>query len=254
MDDVLLSIDVGSGSLRCALASVDGKILAQQKHPIRCWKPAGKMAFSSDDIWSCLVDTIKNLISLSSYEPDCLRGIGLDATASMLFLTADMKPVALPDNPQLDVYGWMDHRALPQSEAFSAIMRRTGSNQKMIPETNIARALWLKQTHPELWKQCYCIIDLSDYLVWKLTDMLTYTNSSLSRRFDEQLLEAVDFVDVKERMHGIHLPIGGAVGEGLSKAAAKSLNLTAGIPVASAITDGYGGTLATVLSRAVLPP
>ncbi|AMO58059.1 hypothetical protein GZ77_20210 [Endozoicomonas montiporae] len=254
MDDVLLSIDVGSGSLRCALTTTDGKILAQQKHPIRCWKPAGKMAFSSDDIWSGLVDTIKNLISLSSYEPDCLKGIGLDANASMLFLTADMKPIALPDNPECDIYGWMDHRALPQSEQFSSVMQRSGSNQRMIPETNIARALWLKQTHPELWKQCYCIIDLSDYLVWKLTDMLTYTNSSLSRRFDDQLIEALDFVDVKERLHGIHLPIGNAVGEGLSKAAAKSLKLPAGIPVASAITDGYGGTLATVMSRHINEP
>ena len=249
MDDILLSIDVGSGSLRCALANTEGKILAQQKHAIRCWRPAGRMGFSSDDIWSSLVDTIKNLISLSSYEPDCIRGIGLDTTASMLFLTADLKPIAMPDNPECDVYGWMDHRALPQSEQFSAIMRRTGSNQRMIPETNIARALWLKQAHPELWKQCYCIIDLSDYLVWKLTDELTFTNGSLSRRFDEPLLEAVNFTDVKERFHGIHLPIGAAVGEGLGKTAAKSLKMPVGTPVASGIIDGYGGTLATILSR-----
>ena len=254
MDDILLSIDVGSSSLRCALTTTEGKILAQQKHAIRCWNPAGKMGFSSDDIWSSLVDTIKNLISLSSYEPDSIRGIGLDATASLLFLTADMKPIALPDNPECDVYGWMDHRALPQSEQFSAVMYRTSNHQRMIPETHIARALWLKQSHPELWKQCYCIIDLSDYLVWKLTDELIWTNGSLSRRFDEQLLEAVDFTDVKERFHGIHLPIGAAVGEGLCKTAATSLKLPVGVPVASAIIDGYGGTLSTILSRSKNEP
>ena len=249
MDDILLSIDVGTGSLRCALATPEGRILAQQKHPIRCWRPAGRMGFASDDIWSNLVDSIKNLISLSSYDPDRIRGIGLDATASMLFLTADMKPIPMPDNPECDIYGWMDHRALAQSDLFCEAMERSGSKQRMIPETNVAKALWLKQNHPDMWKQCYCIIDLTDYLVWKLTGALTHTSCSLSRRFDDSLVQQLDLADIKDRFHGEHLPIGAPVADGLSKTSATMLKLAEGIPVASAIIDGYGGTLATILGH-----
>ena len=119
----------------------------------------------------------------------------------------------------------------------------------MIPETNVAKALWLKQNHPDLWKQCHCIIDLGDYLVWKMTDEITHTNCSLSRRFDDRLIRALDFDDIRDRFHGEHHPIGAPVGSGLSASAAKALKLPSGIPVSSAIIDGYGGTLATVLAR-----
>ena len=249
MDKLLLSIDIGTSSVRCALVTPSGAILAQQKQSIRCWSPVGRMAFSSNDIWASLVECVNDLVFLSSYEASSICGIGLDATASLLFLTEDRVPISLPDSPDVDILGWMDHRAQPQSEQLNQLLAKSGSNQRLIPEFGLPKALWLKQTHPDLWAKCHYIVELGDYLVWKLTGVLCYSNCSVSRSFNKDLVKAAMFDDVHSRFISDYVAVGTATGSGLCKPAADALKLVEHTPVSSAIIDAYGGTLSTILSH-----
>ena len=249
MADILLSIDIGSASLRCALFTPEGRILAQQRQVIFCWHPAGRMGFNTDDIWHCLVESVNNLLALSSYSSSDIKAIGIDATASLVLLNEGMTPLPMPDNPDCDVYGWMDHRALAQAEQITKLMQASHPGQKIIPEHNLARVLWVKLQQPQLWLQCHCIMDLYDYLVWKLTGVLTATNCSLTRHYDADILKALDLTDMERRLHGEHLPIAAPVGEGLTTEAANQLELIPGTIISTGIVDGYGGSLATILGK-----
>lgn len=249
MKDVLLSIDVGSASLRAALVSVDGRIMATHREDTWLWRTPGRMEQSSDNIWQTLVVTVRELLQKASCPASAVLAIGIDATASQVLLDTDMNPLHLPGNREADILGWMDHRALNQAEDITSLLQQysSGISNRLIPEMNLPKMLWLKQEHPELWQKCGCILDLYDYLTWKATNQLTRTDYSLVTRDNPDLLSQLE-LEPGERFRGEHLPLGKAIPGGLCQTAASELGLLPGTPVSTGVVDAFGGTLGVVLA------
>ncbi|WP_252176850.1 FGGY-family carbohydrate kinase [Endozoicomonas sp. 4G] len=247
MGDALLSIDVGTASLRSALVSTKGKVLAKNIQQLKLWQSPGIMEQSSDDVYGCLIVSVRQLIE-QYHHPVTIKAIGIDATASQVLLNQNLEPLHLPDNPEANILGWMDHRAQPQSEIINKQFE-TSSGQnapgQQIPEMCLSKMLWLKQEQPELWSQCGLILDLYDFLTWKLTGVTTRSLFSKVTCEPQEVLEVLG-IDKPELRRGELLLPASPIPGGLSASSAETTGLPAGTPVAAGVVDGTGGSLAVL--------
>lgn len=250
MNSFFLSIDVGTGSLRAALVTINGSIHALESAPIITWKSPAIMEQSSDNIWQVCIHVVRQLVTRHQINPEQIIGIGVDSTASLVLLDSSFKALALPGNKKANILGWMDHRAVTQAETLSAQYPHLlkGMGAKLIPETSIARLFWLKQEAPDLWQKTGCILDLYDFMVWKCTGIISRSSTAISHLNTNKALLNVE-LDCEDRLRGDNYAIGSTVGSGLHRQAASELGLLQGTPVASGIVDGLGGTLSTLLSQ-----
>ena len=250
MTPVLLSIDVGTASVRSAIVTPNGNILSSDQEPILNWRTPIKMELSSDNIWQALCHSVNRLLQQRSVNIDSIAAIGIDTTASIVLLDQHREPISLPDSSHANVIGWMDQRATEQADTLSRqhpdILSGMGS--RLIPENHTARMLWLQQNHPELWLKTDLILDLFDFLTMKCTGAITRTDISFSTRHSTDELHRFG-ISVADKLRGDILPFGSSVANGLSNETAKQLGLPAGTLVAAGTIDGYGGMLATILSE-----
>ncbi|MRI34137.1 hypothetical protein EOPP23_14165 [Endozoicomonas sp. OPT23] len=246
MKTAFISIDVGTKSLRTALVTPKGQILRTSVLPIHTWRSAGIMEQSSEDIFQAMMNSLKALLSEQT-ETVTVLGIGVDTTASQVFLTESLQPLLLPPNNKANILGWFDHRAIKQSEKINQLLpEMIGSPfKKQIPEMVIPKLLWLQETYPDVWNQCGCILDLYDFLTWKLTGRLTRSPHSL---FNPELSLPCHKLGIflEHKVQGLMLPAISAIPGGLSDEIAEELGLSAGLVVATGVVDGCAGSL-TVL-------
>lgn len=113
---------------------------------------------------------MQRAISQHNINPDCVRGIGFDATCSLtLFSTDTDEPVSVT-GPNFDtdrnVILWLDHRPVQETEKINAtkhnLLRYVGGQMSI--EMEIPKVLWLKNNMPkELFEKCK-FYDLADAL------------------------------------------------------------------------------------------
>uniref|UniRef100_A0A8B9HJM9 Carbohydrate kinase FGGY N-terminal domain-containing protein n=1 Tax=Astyanax mexicanus TaxID=7994 RepID=A0A8B9HJM9_ASTMX len=92
-----VGVDVGSGSVRAALVTRDGRVKATAEESITVWTPQPDYyEQSSEDIWRKCCNTVKKVTE--GVEKDRVRGIGFDATCSLVVLDQNFQPVAVNKN------------------------------------------------------------------------------------------------------------------------------------------------------------
>ncbi len=252
MADYLLSIDVGTRSLRAALVSVTGGIIAQSVMPLEIHRPAAQQAEqSSQNIWAQLISAVRRLMESKPHvDPGQILGIGFDSTYSMLFLDQDDQPLSLSQahTQAFDVLMWCDHRAMAEADKISALQRASSSEKsggRVTSEMPISRCLWVSQHRPELWQVTANIIELFDFLVLKSTGERVRSPCSFSTRARHLPTEDMG-IGISERTEGPDLPHGAAVGKGLLADVAHQMGLLPGTSVSTSTVDGYAGTLAVL--------
>ena len=97
MREAAIGVDVGTGSARAGVFALDGTLLGSASHPIALWQPRPDYAQqSSADIWSAVAAAVRAALGKSG--PVRVRGIGFDATCSLVVLDAAGEPLAVgPD-------------------------------------------------------------------------------------------------------------------------------------------------------------
>lgn len=82
---------MGTGSARCGVFSLEGKLLASHAVPITMFQPPGKNSAyadyyqqSSADIWQAICTATKTAITEAGVAPADTVGIGFDATCSLV--------------------------------------------------------------------------------------------------------------------------------------------------------------------------
>ncbi len=257
----MIGVDVGTGSARAAVFDLRGRRLGYASRPIRLWRPEPDFAEqSSSDIWQAVVAAVRDAVGQAG-SPH-VRGIGFDATCSLVVLDADGAPVSVNRDGEdaRNVVVWMDHRAIAEAADIdatgSAVLRYVGG--RISPEMETPKLLWLKRNLPETWRRAAHFLDLPDFLTWRATGALSRSFCSTvckwtwlghERRWDDAYFRAIglpDLVDEGYRRIGTEmLPMGSKVG-GLSLAAAEELGLPAGVPVAASAIDAHAGGLGVI--------
>ncbi len=264
--DAVLGIDVGTGSARAGLFSVNGRMLAQASHPIRTWRPRpDHVQQSTADIWGAVCRAVREATAAAG--DVTVRGIGFDATCSLALVDEAGRPVPIdpPDaadgDPAVqDVIVWMDHRAARQADAINTghhdVLRYVGGRISLEMET--PKLAWLREHRPAAWDRTAHFFDLPDYLTWRATGstvrsacstVCKWTYLGHEGRWDEAYFRAIGLgalADEGFRRIGTEIrPMGGAVGL-LSIEAAATLGLSAGIPVGVSAIDAHAGGIGTI--------
>lgn len=260
-----IGIDCGTASVRAALLSNTGEMLATHAEPIRIWNPKPDYyQQSSRDIWTRTCVGVKKVVEMSGVEPGLVGGIGFDATCSLVCLDSEGNGVSvspLEGEEEQDIILWMDHRAAKEADEITRgnykVLETVG--MEMSPEMESPKMLWLKRNLPQQFQRVASFFDLSDFLVHKATGSLTRSRCPLvckwtldERGWDDGYWRSIglgEFVDEGYRRIGVAKdvkPVGAAVGSGLSERGAKELGLMPGTAVASGMIDAHAGLVGVI--------
>jgi FGGY-family pentulose kinase len=266
-----MGIDVGTTSARAGIFDSDGRMVGSANKAIQNWKPApGQFEQSSDDIWAACCLAAKAAVKNAGIDRDTIKGIGFDATCSLVALDADDKPVSVSctSRQEQNVIVWMDHRAIDQAKRINntrhPVLRYVGG--VISPEMQTPKLLWLKEKRNKSWRKSARFLDLPDFLTYRATGddtrslcttvcKWTYIGQNgpdgagwVPGYFNKIGLE--DLVSEKFRRIGRRVrPIGEAVGAGLTAKAAEEMDLVAGTPVGVSAIDAHAGGLGLLGGR-----
>jgi ribulose kinase len=118
MRQAFIGIDVGTSSARAGVFDEKGSLLATARHPITVWHEAGGVVEqSSSEIWAACVASVRTAMVEAAVPPSAVRGLGFDATCSLVVLDAGANPltVSASGDERRNVIVWMDHRAIAEA-------------------------------------------------------------------------------------------------------------------------------------------
>lgn len=256
-----VGIDVGTASVRAALVDQFGTIVAQADQRVQIWEPeVDHYEQSSDDIWAACCTVAKKV--MEGINPGQVRGLGFDATCSLVVLDKQFRPLAVNVEGEdfRNIVMWMDHRASSQADRINStnhdVLKYVGGVISV--EMQPPKLLWLKENLHSCWEKTGHFFDLPDYLSWKATGVparsfctlvCKWTYSS-DKGWDDSFWKVVgleDFVTENYKKIGKQvLPPGAPVGNGLTLEAAKELGLPEGIAVGASLIDAHAGGLGVI--------
>ncbi|TLP62765.1 FGGY-family carbohydrate kinase [Parasedimentitalea maritima] len=275
MHPIFIGIDVGTGSARAGAFDQNGRLIASFAVEIETFYPQPDFVEqSSTNIWEAICKATHAVLSNADITAEQVKGIGFDATCSLVALDQDFQPISISpsgDNKR-NIVVWMDHRALSQTARINAqkhpILQFTGN--VISPEMQIPKLLWLKENLPSLFEKTAHFFDLPDWLVHRATGTQTRSlcsatckwtyqgkNGYSGEGWDREFLNSVGLEpllqDNTARIGNHFAAPGAAIDTGLTDDAANELGLIAGTPVAASLIDAYAGALGTMGVEAKTP-
>ncbi|MGI9281705.1 MAG: FGGY-family carbohydrate kinase [Endozoicomonas sp.] len=256
MQNYYIGVDVGSGSARAGLFDATGNKLAQAVSPIKQFRPAQDFVEqSSSDIWFQVCAVVNSVVSEAAVAPGDIKGIGFDATCSLVAVDSNDQPVSVSPTGSDDqnIIMWMDHRAMIETAEINAtgseVLKYVGG--EVSPEMELPKLKWLKRYLPEQYNRAARFFDLADYLVYRssgedtrsvCTKVCKWTYMAHEKRWDTVLLEKLDLDDLiaGEKIGNVIVDPGTPAGK-LTEAAAAELGLTVNTTVAVGMIDAHAG-------------
>ena len=178
MTEATIGVDVGTLSARAGVFDSAGRLIASARRPIAIWRERGDIVEqSSDDTWRAATAAVREAVEKSGLKPEAVRGMGFDATCSLVALDRAARPlsVSLTGAPERDVIVWMDHRAVDDAERINAggheTLRYVGG--KISPEMHAPKLVWLARCKPDTIAKAGHFFDLADFLSFRATGSLT---------------------------------------------------------------------------------
>ncbi len=272
--DAYLGVDVGTGSARAGVFDHEGRLLGTAVHPIQVWRPQPDFVEqSSTDIWPACCTVVREAVEQAGIEPRQIKGIGFDATCSLVALDMSGEPVSVSPtgDDEQNVIVWMDHRAVEQAQRINAtnhdVLRYVGG--VISPEMQSPKLCWLKENLPKSWQRTAMFFDLPDYLTYRATGDATrslcttvckwtylgheqakqQTTDSIGR-WDDSFWREIGLGELADenfaRIGRRVRPMGEVVGDGLTQEAARELGLSPATPVGVSIIDAHAGGLGVI--------
>lgn len=263
---LLLGIDVGTGSARAGLFTPDGELAGRGEHAIRLWQPYPDHAEQSgEDIWRACCQAVAEALRSAGARGESVRGIGFDATCSLVAIDARGEPVSisLDGDDDRNVMVWMDHRATPDAVEINAtghpVLDYVGGT--ISPEMQTPKLRWIRRELPRSWERAKHWFDLPDFLTWRATGsavrslcstVCKWTYLGHERRWDESYFAAIGLGELAAEQFarlGTDIRSPGELAGTLLPESARELGLAGGVPVAVSMIDAHAGALGTLGAR-----
>jgi FGGY-family pentulose kinase len=261
--DLVVGVDVGTGSARAGVFDLSGAMLASESHPIRIFHPRpGHAEHSSEDIWRAVGSAVRGALRTAGVAPERVAGISFDATCSLVALDARDEPVTLSTtgDPSHDVIVWMDHRAEAEAEEINRtghrVLEYVGGT--ISPEQEPPKLLWVKRHLPESWRAAARFLDLADFLVYRASGRdvrslctvvckWTYLgHEGEEGSWDRSFFREIGLDDLFPGRAGEAVRPMGAPAGGLTERAASELGLLPGTVVGVGIIDAHAGGIGSI--------
>ncbi|HEU0146933.1 MAG TPA: FGGY-family carbohydrate kinase [Bradyrhizobium sp.] len=268
MHQAYIGVDVGTSSTRAGVFDEAGDLLASARHPIQTWhEPGDIVEQSSADIWRACVSSVRAAMAEAAVPPDMVKGIGFDATCSLVVLDRQGQPLTVSGSGDVkrNVIVWMDHRAIVEARDINAtqhdVLRYVGG--AISPEMEMPKLLWLKRHLRSSFDAAGHFFDLADYLTFRATGSFARSMCTVTckwnylaheQRWSASYFERIgleDFAAENYARIGTEIVAPGTpLGAGLSPAAAQELGLVAGTAVGAALIDAHAGGVGAIGGRA----
>jgi D-ribulokinase len=267
MQEAYIGVDVGTSSTRAGVFDETGKLLGTARHPITTWQEAGDIVEqSSADIWAACTSAVRAAVAEAAVTADVVRGVGFDATCSLVVLAPDGAPVSVSSSgdARRNVIVWMDHRAITEAreinETQDEVLRYVGGS--ISPEMEIPKLKWLKRHLRQSFDAAGHFFDLADFLSYRATGSLARSMCTVACKWNylahEKRWSAPYFARVgldefvAESYARIGTEIiapGSPLAAGLSLTAANELGLKPGTPVGASLIDAHAGGIGAIGGR-----
>jgi D-ribulokinase len=267
MRQAYIGVDVGTSSTRAGVFDETGKLLGIARYPIATWHEAGDIVEqSSADIWNACAAAVRAAMTEAAIPSDAVKGIGFDATCSLVVLASDGAPVTVSGSgdPQRNVIVWMDHRAVGEAREINDtrhdVLRYVGGS--ISPEMEVPKLLWLKRHLRTSFDTAGHLFDLADFLSYRATGSLARSMCTVTckwnflaheRRWSAPYFQRVDLAEfVAENYARIGTDIiapGSPIGAGLTQSAADEFGLPPGTPVGASLIDAHAGGIGAIGGR-----
>src|ERR1700687_1589762 len=267
MKQAFIGVDVGTSSARAGVFDEKGALLATARHPITVWHEAGNVVEqSSSEIWAACADSVRAAMAEAALPPSAIKGIGFDATCSLVVLDAAGDPltVSTSGEERRNVIVWMDHRAITEARlvkhAHDEFLRYVGGS--ISPEMEIPKLLCLKRHLPSTYRSAGHFFDLADYLSFRATGSTSRSICPLAcqwnflaheHRWSQSYFDRIGLGDLASnnyaRIGSEIVAPGTPLGTGLTGSAARDLGLLERTPVGASLIDAHAGGAGTIGGR-----
>lgn len=238
----VIGIDSGTESVRVNIFDLNGFKISGAKENYPTYSPKPRWSEQSmDDIWNSLKKACRKAVGKLENGPKNVVGIGVDGTCSTV-VASDSE-----GDPLDRAILWNDKRAAEQAEKASEIEHKVLKycGGEVSAESMTAKALWIKENRPQIWKKTENLCESMDWITWKMTGNWTASIANATRKWNystelggwsRDFFEDIGLGDIFEKWPEDVLPIGEKKGT-LTKEAADELGLLPGIPVAEGCFD-----------------
>lgn len=245
---VILSVDLGTTSIKQALIDENGKIMAISTREYELLTPhVSWVECPEETYWEAFKSGLAELLETSGVRGESIAALGISAQGETLFfLDENMKPLR-------NAIVWMDNRAGAQAEAQrerfgdELCYRRTGQVQ-FDPCWPAAKVMWVRDNEPEVFKRTRKIVLIEDWLIYRLTGKLVSEGSLLCSTLYWDITtktywkDMLDFIGIDESYLPQILEPGTAVASVTPEAAART-GLSANTIVCTGALDQAAGAI-----------
>ena len=180
----VLTLDYGTQSVRAALIDKKGEIkviIKEQYKPAYFSKEKGFAEQNPDFYWDLTIKCLKELAQKGKeYLDDIVGSTVTTFRDSSVQLDKDLKPI----RPSIL---WLDQRMAEAKEKMPLLHRAAfklvGMNNTIELNRRRTIAHWLKENEPETWNKTYKYVNISTYLIYKLTGLLVDSAASLTGHY-----------------------------------------------------------------------
>jgi sugar (pentulose or hexulose) kinase len=168
-NDLLLSIDNGTQSLKALVFSLEGQLMAKE---VVAFKPyfsehPGWAEQQPEIFWQALCQACQGLWNQHSIDRNRIAGVAL-TTQRGTVINVDKN-----GEPLRPAMIWLDQRKTygqpPISGVWGLIFKLAGLNPTVTYLQQEAEANWILTYQPEIWENTYKYLLLSGYLTYKMT-------------------------------------------------------------------------------------
>jgi xylulokinase len=230
----ILGIDLGTNEVKSGLVTFDGRLLASARagYAIDIGRQPGWAEQDPGAWWAAVVETIRELVALdlADIAAICPDGHGPTLVA-----------VDAAGHPTRPAITWLDTRATAEA---AELAERTGVRGWALG--GLPAALWVERHHPEAAAATAWYLATWEYLALRLTGV-----AAAPLVTDQLVPDPTDVAAAGIPIEKLPPPAvaGTVVGE-VSRAAAASTGLRAGIPVVGGTVDAFASYLGAGLLRA----
>lgn len=248
MQDLILSVDLGTTAVKIALFNTAGDLMALSTREYSLITPRPSVVEGDvKTYWDSFKTGILDLKTKYPFHSESVKALGISAQGETLFFL-DKKGV-----PLRNAIVWMDNRALAEAESLTETFSnetcyRVTGQVSFDPCWPAAKILWLRKNEPEIFKKTGKFALIEDYFIYRMTGRLVSEGSLLcstvywditKKRWWKEMLS---FLDISElQLPEIREP-GEPVGSLLPEVA-EELGLDPGTIVCTGALDQAAGAI-----------
>lgn len=179
MDPLILSVDLGTTSVKLAIIDNRGRLIAAITREYELMTPCPNYVECTDmTYWDAFKSGLKDLLGAPGMDCESIKVLGISAQGETLFFLDEQ------GQPLRDAIVWMDNRAETEAselrEKFTDEMCYKITGQVSFdPCWPSAKVLWVKKNQPEIFAKTKTFALIEDWFIHKLTGKMVSEGSLL---------------------------------------------------------------------------